>query len=208
MFDNTKRNAVFYIAAMLAILLAGGIAIAVVGSQEPAAPVTSTSTSTSMHTFSETETKTKTKTKTSTETETPPERTVTETKAARSTERQPVSTSSETAAPSGTSTTQSNETASESPTADSPTADSVQSNGTWDRLAQCESGGDWSINTGNGFHGGLQFTNQSWNAFGGSQYAPTADQATKQQQIEVAGKLKATQGWGAWPSCSQQLGLN
>ncbi|KAB1551663.1 DUF3235 domain-containing protein [Corynebacterium sp. zg254] len=78
----------------------------------------------------------------------------------------------------------------------------------WDRLAQCESGGNWAINTGNGYHGGLQFSAQTWNAFGGGEFAPTANQATREQQIVVAERVLAKQGWGAWPACSAKLGLN
>ncbi|MDK6260293.1 DUF3235 domain-containing protein [Corynebacterium frankenforstense] len=78
----------------------------------------------------------------------------------------------------------------------------------WDRLAQCESGGDWSINTGNGYHGGLQFNPGTWAAHGGTQYAATADQASREQQIVVAERVLASQGWGAWPACSAKLGLN
>jgi hypothetical protein len=78
---------------------------------------------------------------------------------------------------------------------------------TWDRLAQCESGGDWAINTGNGYYGGLQFSASTWQAFGGGAYAPRADQATRAEQIAVAEKTLATQGWGAWPACSAKLGL-
>lgn len=78
----------------------------------------------------------------------------------------------------------------------------------WDRLAQCESGGNWAINTGNGFHGGLQFSPSTWNAYGGQQYAQFAYQATREQQIAVAEKVLASQGWGAWPACSASLGLN
>ncbi|WP_459612598.1 resuscitation-promoting factor Rpf1 domain-containing protein [Corynebacterium urogenitale] len=78
----------------------------------------------------------------------------------------------------------------------------------WDRLAQCESGGNWAINTGNGFQGGLQFAPSTWAGFGGTQFAPTADQATREQQIYVAEKVLASQGWGAWPACSAKLGLN
>ncbi|MFI0981400.1 transglycosylase family protein [Streptomyces sp. NPDC021093] len=69
---------------------------------------------------------------------------------------------------------------------------------TWDAVAQCESGGNWSINTGNGYYGGLQFTNSSWAAAGGTKYAPRADQATKGQQIAVAEQLLKIQGPGAW----------
>ncbi|MFF2074360.1 transglycosylase family protein [Kitasatospora sp. NPDC058162] len=78
---------------------------------------------------------------------------------------------------------------------------------TWDKVAQCESSGDWSINTGNGFYGGLQFTSSTWAAFGGNAYAPQANQATKDQQIAVAEKVLASQGPGAWPVCSVQAGL-
>ena len=78
----------------------------------------------------------------------------------------------------------------------------------WDRLAQCESGGNWAINTGNGYHGGLQFNAQTWQAYGGGEFAPTANLATREQQIAVAEKILASQGWGAWPACSASLGLN
>lgn len=77
----------------------------------------------------------------------------------------------------------------------------------WDAVAECESGGNWSINTGNGYYGGLQFSQQTWTGFGGGQYAATADQASKSQQIAVAEKVLATQGWGAWPSCSVSAGV-
>ncbi|MGX2995154.1 transglycosylase family protein [Streptomyces sp. JNUCC 64] len=75
----------------------------------------------------------------------------------------------------------------------------------WDRVAQCESGGNWSINTGNGYYGGLQFSASTWAAFGGTKYAATANQATKAQQIEIAEKVLAGQGKGAWPSCGVGL---
>ncbi|MHC0433877.1 transglycosylase family protein [Streptomyces sp. O3] len=75
----------------------------------------------------------------------------------------------------------------------------------WDKVAQCESGGNWSINTGNGYYGGLQFSASTWAAYGGTQYASTADQATKAQQIEIAEKVLAGQGKGAWPSCGVGL---
>lgn len=77
----------------------------------------------------------------------------------------------------------------------------------WDRLAQCESGGNWSINTSNAYSGGLQFHPQTWNAHGGGQYAPYAYQASREQQIAIAEKVLASQGWGAWPACSRKLGL-
>ncbi|MBC2682021.1 DUF348 domain-containing protein [Corynebacterium sp. 4HC-13] len=87
------------------------------------------------------------------------------------------------------------------------TAPSVANGSVWDQLAQCESGGNWAINTGNGFYGGLQFTQQSWEGFGGTQYAPRADLATREQQIAVAEKIQASQGWGAWPACTAKMGL-
>ena len=77
----------------------------------------------------------------------------------------------------------------------------------WDRLAQCESSGDWSINTGNGFTGGLQFVRSTWLGMGGAEYAPDAYLATREQQIDIATRVLASQGWGAWPGCSSMLGL-
>ncbi|WP_295629324.1 resuscitation-promoting factor [uncultured Corynebacterium sp.] len=88
-----------------------------------------------------------------------------------------------------------------------PAAPSVSNGSVWDSLAACESGGDWHIDTGNGYSGGLQFHPQTWTAHGGGQYAPTAGQATREQQIAVAEKVRASQGWGAWPACSASLGL-
>ncbi|WP_326722630.1 LysM peptidoglycan-binding domain-containing protein [Streptomyces sp. NBC_00243] len=75
----------------------------------------------------------------------------------------------------------------------------------WDTVAQCESGGNWAINTGNGYYGGLQFSSSTWSAYGGSAYAATADQASKSEQITVAEKVLAAQGKGAWPSCGTGL---
>ncbi|MFT4044796.1 MAG: transglycosylase family protein [Gordonia sp. (in: high G+C Gram-positive bacteria)] len=75
----------------------------------------------------------------------------------------------------------------------------------WDQVAQCESGGNWAINTGNGYQGGLQFSPSTWVANGGGQFAPSADQATKEQQITVAERVLATQGKGAWPVCGGGL---
>ncbi|MGW0987805.1 LysM peptidoglycan-binding domain-containing protein [Streptomyces sp. NPDC002486] len=80
--------------------------------------------------------------------------------------------------------------------------------GVWDRIAQCESGGDWHINTGNGYYGGLQFAASTWNAYGGTAYAPTADRASRSQQIAVATKVQRAQGWGAWPVCSARAGAS
>lgn len=76
---------------------------------------------------------------------------------------------------------------------------------TWEKLAQCESGGNWSINTGNGFYGGIQFTQESWNGVGMTGSPHTA---SKETQIEAAERLLAIQGWGAWPACSAKYGLS
>jgi hypothetical protein len=80
--------------------------------------------------------------------------------------------------------------------------------GVWDRIAQCESGGNWHINTGNGYYGGLQFSAGTWRAYGGTAYASTADKASKAQQIAVATKVQRGQGWGAWPTCSARAGAS
>ncbi|GGG22539.1 hypothetical protein GCM10007304_40460 [Rhodococcoides trifolii] len=78
----------------------------------------------------------------------------------------------------------------------------------WDKLAQCEAGGNWGINTGNGFQGGLQFSPSTWTSHGGGEYAATANQASREEQITVAERVLGSQGWGAWPSCSSKLGLS
>ncbi|WP_279307955.1 transglycosylase family protein [Mumia quercus] len=78
---------------------------------------------------------------------------------------------------------------------------------TWQRLAKCESGKRWHINTGNGYHGGLQFSPGTWRAYGGRKYARYAHKAKRRQQIAIAEKVLRGQGWGAWPSCSRKLGL-
>ncbi|MBB1500410.1 transglycosylase family protein [Propioniciclava sp. MC1683] len=83
----------------------------------------------------------------------------------------------------------------------------AQASSVWDAVAQCESGGNWSINTGNGYYGGLQFSASTWKAFGGHQYASNAHLATKAQQIAIAQKTLAAQGPGAWPTCSKKAGL-
>ncbi|MFJ6571997.1 transglycosylase family protein [Streptomyces sp. NPDC091292] len=75
----------------------------------------------------------------------------------------------------------------------------------WDAVAQCESGGNWAINTGNGYYGGVQFSASTWAGYGGTAYAPQANQATKAQQIEIAEKVLAGQGKGAWPTCGVGL---
>jgi resuscitation-promoting factor RpfA len=85
------------------------------------------------------------------------------------------------------------------------TSASAATTSEWDQVAQCESGGNWSINTGNGYYGGLQFSASTWAAYGGTQYAASADQASKSQQIAVAEKVLAGQGKGAWPNCGVNL---
>ena len=75
----------------------------------------------------------------------------------------------------------------------------------WTGVAQCESSGNWSANTGNGYYGGLQFSSTTWLAFGGGVYAPRADLAARAQQIATAEKVLATQGPGAWPTCGRSL---
>lgn len=88
-----------------------------------------------------------------------------------------------------------------------PAAAAVPGNTVWDQLVQCEATGNWAINTGNGFYGGLQFTQQTWEGFGGTAFAPRADLATREQQIAIAEKVQAAQGWGAWPACTSKMGL-
>ncbi|MFC1408371.1 transglycosylase family protein [Streptacidiphilus sp. N1-12] len=88
------------------------------------------------------------------------------------------------------------------------TGASAASGSTWDAVAQCESGGNWSIDTGNGYSGGLQFSPSTWSAYGGDQYAASASQASESQQIAVAEQVLASQGPGAWPVCGPQAGLS
>jgi uncharacterized protein YabE (DUF348 family) len=82
----------------------------------------------------------------------------------------------------------------------------VSSGGTWDALARCEAGGNWAINTGNGFYGGVQFDQNTWERSGGLRYAPRADLATREEQIAIASVTQSRQGWGAWPVCGARLG--
>ena len=91
------------------------------------------------------------------------------------------------------------------PLAVAPVASAETGGTVWDKLAQCESTGNWAINTGNGFSGGLQFTPGTWRAFGGT---GVAHHASREQQIVVAERVLAKQGWGAWPACSRKLGLS
>ncbi|GAA4406281.1 transglycosylase family protein [Tsukamurella soli] len=87
-----------------------------------------------------------------------------------------------------------------------PAAANAATDSQWDQVAHCESGGNWAINTGNGYQGGLQFSQSTWDAYGGSQYASSANQASKEQQIAIAEKVLAGQGRGAWPVCGTGLG--
>ncbi|MCW2848312.1 MAG: resuscitation-promoting factor RpfA [Marmoricola sp.] len=77
---------------------------------------------------------------------------------------------------------------------------------TWSRLAKCESGGNWHINTHNGYYGGLQISSGTWRAHGGKKYGSNAHRASKRQQVVIAKRIKRSQGWGAWPSCSRRIG--
>jgi resuscitation-promoting factor RpfA len=76
----------------------------------------------------------------------------------------------------------------------------------WDAVARCESGGNWSINTGNGYYGGLQFSRSTWTANGGGKYASTANKASRSEQIKIAEKVLDGQGIGAWPVCGRKAG--
>ncbi len=77
----------------------------------------------------------------------------------------------------------------------------------WDRVAECETGGAWSQNSGNGYYGGLQLSQDVWERYGGTEYAPSADQASRSQQIRVAERLHADQGIAAWPTCALLAGM-
>lgn len=81
---------------------------------------------------------------------------------------------------------------------------SVTGDSVWDRLAQCESGGNWHINTGNGYGGGIQFSPATWRSVGGSGHP---SQASREEQIKRGKILQARSGWGQWPACSRKLGL-
>ncbi|MEJ7628546.1 MAG: transglycosylase family protein [Nocardioidaceae bacterium] len=93
------------------------------------------------------------------------------------------------------------------PTPPPPPPASTSTGSIWDTIAACESGGNWSINTGNGYYGGLQFSYSTWLGYGGGAYAPTANLASREQQIAIAERVQASQGWGAWPVCSARAGL-
>jgi resuscitation-promoting factor RpfB len=83
----------------------------------------------------------------------------------------------------------------------------IRNGATWDALAKCESGGNWAINTGNGFFGGVQFDQNTWVRQGGLRYAPRPDLATREEQITIATVTQARQGWHAWPACTAHLGI-
>ena len=82
----------------------------------------------------------------------------------------------------------------------------VKDGAIWDALAQCEATGNWAINTGNGFYGGIQFDQNTWERQGGLKYAPRADLATREEQIAIGSITQQRQGWGAWPACTSRLG--
>lgn len=84
----------------------------------------------------------------------------------------------------------------------------VSNGAQWDALAQCEAGGNWRINTGNGYFGGVQFDQNTWERNGGLRYAARADLATREEQIAIAEVTRARQGWGAWPVCSGRVGAS
>ncbi|MGM7669407.1 transglycosylase family protein [Microbacterium sp. A93] len=119
----------------------------------------------------------------------------------------PSRSAAQSSAKSSTSSTSSSSTPSPSAKPSKASQASAPTSGAWQALAQCESGGNWSINTGNGYYGGLQFSASSWAGAGGTQYAPLPHQATPAQQIATAEVLRANGGWGHWPACSSQLGL-
>ena len=77
----------------------------------------------------------------------------------------------------------------------------------WDDLARCESGGNWAINTGNGYYGGLQFSHGTWHGYGGGEFAEYPHEATREEQIIVAERLRAARGYAPWPACRAELGL-
>jgi resuscitation-promoting factor RpfB len=106
----------------------------------------------------------------------------------------------------GTKVTESKPKPSPTPTSpEKPSSSRTPSDSVWDRLAECESGGNWSINTGNGFYGGLQFTLSTWRAYGGT---GMPHEASREEQIAVAERVQDAQGWGAWPGCTSKLGIS
>lgn len=87
-----------------------------------------------------------------------------------------------------------------------PSVANAATDAQWDRVANCESGGNWHTDTGNGYYGGLQFSDHTWDSYDTNHYAGRADLASRQQQIDVANRVLKSQGWGAWPVCSQNRG--
>jgi resuscitation-promoting factor RpfB len=114
--------------------------------------------------------------------------------------KEPTSSSS-----SGSSSEQSPSRRSSSGSGDSSSSNTTPSGSVWDKLAECESGGNWSINTGNGYYGGLQFSLSTWRAYGGT---GMPHEASREEQIAVAERVQASQGWGAWPACTAKLGIS
>ncbi len=93
------------------------------------------------------------------------------------------------------------------PAAPAPAPVTYSGSSVWDDLARCESGGNWAINTGNGYYGGLQFSYDTWHGYGGGEFADYPHQATREQQIVVAERLRAERGYAPWPACRTKLGL-
>lgn len=91
--------------------------------------------------------------------------------------------------------------------APAPASVTYSGDSVWDDLAQCESGGNWSINTGNGYYGGLQFSYGTWHDYGGGEFAEYPHQATREEQIVVAERLRDARGYAPWPACRAKLGL-
>jgi hypothetical protein len=88
-----------------------------------------------------------------------------------------------------------------------PRAVTYAGDSVWDDLARCESGGNWAIDTGNGYYGGLQFSLGTWQGYGGAEFAAYPNEATREQQILVAERLRAARGYAPWPACRAKLGL-
>ncbi len=93
------------------------------------------------------------------------------------------------------------------PAVAAPAAPTYSGSSVWDDLAQCESGGNWSINTGNGYYGGLQFSYDTWHGYGGGEFAEYPHEASREEQIVVAERLRAARGYAPWPACRAKLGL-
>lgn len=93
------------------------------------------------------------------------------------------------------------------PAVAAPRAVTYSGGSVWDDLAKCESGGNWAINTGNGYYGGLQFSHGTWHGYGGGEFAEYPHEATREEQIVVAERLRAARGYAPWPACRAKLGL-